>query len=53
MIVFPSTVVHFATPYRGGTRPRITLSWNINKAPLPDRPADDERRGIAAHPDRR
>jgi hypothetical protein len=46
-------VVHFATPYRGGTRPRITLSWNINKAPLPDRPADDERRGIAAHPDRR
>lgn len=52
MIIFPSTVVHFATPYRGETRPRITISWNINKAPLPDRPADDSQRGISAHPDR-
>jgi hypothetical protein len=52
MLVFPSTVVHFATPYRGEARPRITISWNINKAPLADRPADDAQRGIAAHPDR-
>lgn len=52
MIIFPSTVVHFATPYGGETKPRITLSWNINKAPLPDRPDDDERRGIPAHPGR-
>ncbi len=50
MIIFPSTVVHFATPYRGETRPRITLSWNLNKTPLASRPADDEARGIAAHP---
>jgi hypothetical protein len=50
MIIFPSTVVHFATPYRGETRPRITLSWNLNKTPLASRPADDEERGIAAHP---
>lgn len=53
MVVFPSTMVHFATPYRGETRPRITISWNINKAPLPGRPADDAERGITAHPDRR
>jgi len=51
MIIFPSTVVHFATPYRGETRPRITLSWNLNKTPLPSRPDDDEARGITAHPD--
>jgi hypothetical protein len=52
MIVWPSTVVHFATPYRGETRPRITISWNINKAPLPRRPSDDEQLGIPDHPDR-
>ncbi len=52
MIIFPSTVVHFATPYHGETSPRITLSWNINKAPLPSRPDDDELRGITAHPSR-
>lgn len=51
MIIFPSTAVHFATPYRGTSLPRITLSWNINKTPLAERPADDELRGISAHPD--
>lgn len=50
MIIFPSTVVHFATPYRGTRQPRITLSWNLNKAPLPSRPDDDAIRGIPPHP---
>lgn len=50
MIIFPSKVVHFATPYSGATQPRITLSWNINKAPLASRPDDDERQGIPPHP---
>ena len=50
MIIFPSTAVHFATPYRGTSLPRITIAWNINSAPLAERPADDEVRGITAHP---
>jgi hypothetical protein len=50
MIIFPSTVVHFATPYRGTRLPRITLSWNLNKAPLASRPDDDAIRGIPPHP---
>ncbi len=50
MIVFPSTVVHFVTPYRGGDRPRITISWNINGAPLAGQPQDDDS-GIPPHPD--
>ena len=50
MIIFPSTVVHFATPYRGARQPRITLSWNLNKAPLASRPDDDQSRGIPPHP---
>lgn len=28
MMVFPAKAVHMVTPYRG-TRPRITLSWNL------------------------
>lgn len=31
MLLFPGKAVHFVTPYRG-QRPRLTLSWNINKA---------------------
>ncbi len=50
MIVFPSAVVHFATPYRGTRLPRITLSWNLNKAPFASRPDDDAIRGIRPHP---
>lgn len=39
MLIFPSQLVHAVNPYTG-TRPRITLSWNINKnvlsgSPLP------------------
>ena len=40
MILFPGEAVHFVTPYRG-EKPRITMSWNLNKVaregdPLPD-----------------
>ena len=34
MIIFPSQLVHAVNPYTG-KRPRITLSWNINKNALP------------------
>ncbi len=50
MIVFPSSVVHFVTPYRGEDRPRITLSWNINAKPLAGRPQDDDA-SIPPHPE--
>ena len=52
MLAFPSRVVHLATPYIGQSQPRITLSWNINSAPLPSRPPDDAARGISPHPGR-
>ncbi|MEP4193708.1 MAG: putative 2OG-Fe(II) oxygenase [Sneathiella sp.] len=48
MIVFPSSIVHMVTPYRG-TRPRITLAWNINQAVLPPR-TKQESIGIPPHP---
>ena len=32
--VFPGQLLHSVNPYTG-TRPRITLSWNINREPLP------------------
>jgi hypothetical protein len=34
MIMFPGELVHCVNPY-AGTRPRLTLSWNINQHPLP------------------
>lgn len=34
MLIFPSQLVHTVNPY-AGMRPRITLSWNINKHALP------------------
>ena len=34
MIMFPGELVHCVNPY-AGTRPRLTLSWNINQQPLP------------------
>ena len=37
MIIFPSQLVHVVNPY-SGKRPRITLSWNINKNALPGSP---------------
>ena len=40
MICFPSRVIHFVTPYRGETKPRITLSWNINAEPVAGRPEE-------------
>ena len=37
MLIFPSQLVHSVNPY-AGKRPRITLSWNINKNALPGSP---------------
>ncbi len=34
MLMFPSELVHCVNPY-GGSRPRITVSWNINSVELP------------------
>lgn len=34
LLMFPSEFVHFVHPYRG-TRPRITLAWNISPGPAP------------------
>ncbi len=34
LMMFPSQCVHMVTPY-SGTRPRITLSWNIDDKKLP------------------
>ncbi len=34
MLIFPGEVVHAVSAY-SGTKPRITLSWNINPAALP------------------
>lgn len=34
MVLFPGHLVHFVDVYRG-TRPRITLSWNINRQAIP------------------
>jgi hypothetical protein len=39
MIMFPGALVHCVNPYTG-RRPRITLSWNINRQPLPGSPFD-------------
>jgi hypothetical protein len=37
MLIFPSQLVHTVNPYTG-SRPRILLSWNINKNALPGAP---------------
>ncbi len=34
MVVFPSVLVHSVNPYTG-TRPRITVAWNIDKDVIP------------------
>ncbi len=41
MLIFPSQLVHAVNPYTGN-RPRITLSWNINKFALPGQPVPVE-----------
>jgi hypothetical protein len=38
MLLFPSQLTHYVAPY-GGTRPRITIAWNINTEPVPGDPA--------------
>ena len=37
MLIFPSQLVHTVNPYTG-KRPRITLSWNINKGAIQTSP---------------
>lgn len=39
MIGFPGPMVHGVNPYNGD-RPRITLSWNINRLALPGKPPE-------------
>ena len=39
MIMFPGELVHCVNPY-AGTRPRLTLSWNLNQQPLPGSPLE-------------
>ena len=34
MVIFPSILTHMVAPYQG-TRPRITLAWNINDTQIP------------------
>jgi hypothetical protein len=34
LLMFPSEVIHFVTPYTGKS-PRITLAWNIDSKPIP------------------
>jgi hypothetical protein len=33
MMIFPAQLLHMVTPYEG-TRPRITVAWNINSFPI-------------------
>jgi len=42
MVLFPSPFVHCVNPYMG-TRPRITLAWNIDKDMIPGSPLADFR----------
>lgn len=37
MMLFPGQAIHFVTPYRG-SRPRLTMSWNLNHAARPGDP---------------
>jgi hypothetical protein len=39
MISFPGPIVHGVNPYNGD-RPRITLSWNINRLEVPGKPPE-------------
>lgn len=43
MLLFPGKTVHMVTPYTGA-RPRITLSWNINREAIPGRPLSERIR---------
>ena len=39
LLVFPAMYIHLVNPYTG-TRPRVTMSWNINLEKLPGDRAD-------------
>jgi hypothetical protein len=40
MIMFPAEIVHCVSPYRG-TRPRLTVAWNVNEVKPPGSPLPD------------
>jgi hypothetical protein len=40
MLIFPGQLIHSVNPYRG-SRPRITMSWNLNDVALPARAIPD------------
>lgn len=42
MLLFPSYITHMVAPYRG-TRPRITLAWNLNETAVPGEVHHDGR----------
>jgi hypothetical protein len=43
LLIFPSDYIHSVNPYNG-ERPRVTMSWNINRQKVPGDPADGWRR---------
>lgn len=42
MMIFPGEFIHMVTPY-SGSRPRMTMSWNLHTRSLPGRPEDSFR----------
>lgn len=39
LLMFPAHLIHMVTPYRG-TKPRITIAWNVAAQPIPGTPFD-------------
>jgi predicted 2-oxoglutarate/Fe(II)-dependent dioxygenase YbiX len=39
LLIFPSEYIHGVNPYNG-SRPRLSMSWNVNVEKLPGNPAD-------------
>ena len=49
MIIFPGRMVHCVNPY-GGTAPRITLAWNINREVQPGSMLETMKRQLPDNP---
>jgi hypothetical protein len=43
LLIFPAEYIHAVNPYCG-ERPRLTLSWNVNRTKLPGNRADGWKR---------
>ncbi|MFN0314484.1 MAG: putative 2OG-Fe(II) oxygenase [Burkholderiales bacterium] len=46
MMIFPAEFIHHVNPYLG-TKPRITMSWNIAREPIAGKPGALERPSLA------